>query len=61
METIFIIYLVIAAAFGLFMSAMTGQTSAAAMSFFIVMSMLILPILIVLVIGKAVFELRSKG
>lgn len=58
METIFIIYLVIAAAFGLFMSAMTGQTGPGAMSFWIILSMLVLPIVLIYAIVAYALENR---
>lgn len=59
METLFIIYLVISTAFGLFASAMTGQTGPVAMSFFIMLSIIALPVLILYVVVQYILEHRS--
>lgn len=59
METLIIIYLVISTAFGLFASAMTGQTGPVAMSFFIMLSIIALPIVLIYAIVAYVLEHRS--
>lgn len=55
-----IVYLIVASIFGLFVSAMTGQTGAIAMSFFIVLSILALPIVIAYAIAVYMLEKRTK-
>jgi len=55
-----IVYLIVASIFGLFVSAMTEQTGAIAMSFFIVLSILALPIVIAYAIAVYILEKRTK-
>jgi hypothetical protein len=58
MEYLIVGYLVLAAIFGLFVSAMTQQTGPIAMSFFIMLSIIALPVLIVYAIVQYALEHR---